>query len=52
MCIRDRFNEDGSVKGVATGNMGVGKDGKPGDNFQLGMELLSLIHISEPTRPY
>ncbi len=33
------FNEDGSVKGVATGNMGVGKDGNPGDSFQLGMEL-------------
>ncbi len=33
------FNEDGSVKGVATGNMGVDKDGKPGDGFQLGMEL-------------
>jgi hypothetical protein len=23
------YNEDGSVKGVATGNMGVGKDGEP-----------------------
>ena len=33
------YNDNGSVKGVATGNMGVGKDGKPGDAFQLGMEL-------------
>jgi electron-transferring-flavoprotein dehydrogenase len=33
------YNADGSVKGVATGNLGVGKDGEPGDNFQLGMEL-------------
>jgi electron-transferring-flavoprotein dehydrogenase len=33
------YNDDGSVKGVATGNLGVGKDGEPGDNFQLGMEL-------------
>jgi electron-transferring-flavoprotein dehydrogenase len=33
------YNEDGSVKGVATGNMGIGKDGEPTDNFQLGMEL-------------
>jgi len=32
-------NDDGSVRGVATGNMGVGKDGEPGENFQLGMEL-------------
>ena len=33
------YNEDGSVKGVATGNLGVGKDGEPSDHFQLGMEL-------------
>ncbi|WP_375575893.1 electron transfer flavoprotein-ubiquinone oxidoreductase [Paracidovorax oryzae] len=33
------YNEDGSVKGVATGNMGVGKDGEPTGDFQLGMEL-------------
>jgi electron-transferring-flavoprotein dehydrogenase len=33
------FNEDGSVKGVATGNMGVGRDGQPTDAFQPGMEL-------------
>lgn len=33
------YNDDGSVKGVATGNLGVGKDGEPTENFQLGMEL-------------
>ncbi len=33
------YNDDGSVKGVATGNMGVGRDGEPTDNFQPGMEL-------------
>ncbi|HZY15830.1 MAG TPA: electron transfer flavoprotein-ubiquinone oxidoreductase [Ramlibacter sp.] len=33
------YDEDGSVKGVATGNMGIGKDGQPTDAFQLGMEL-------------
>ncbi|MEW6372944.1 MAG: electron transfer flavoprotein-ubiquinone oxidoreductase [Pseudomonadota bacterium] len=33
------YNEDGSVKGVATGNMGVKRDGEPGPDFQLGMEL-------------
>jgi electron-transferring-flavoprotein dehydrogenase len=33
------YDEDGSVKGVATGNMGIGKDGEPTDSFQLGMEL-------------
>ncbi|MDR3455603.1 MAG: electron transfer flavoprotein-ubiquinone oxidoreductase [Rhodoferax sp.] len=31
--------DDGSVKGVATGNLGIGKDGEPTENFQLGMEL-------------
>ena len=35
------YNEDGSIKGVATGNMGVGKNGEPGENFQIGMELLA-----------
>jgi len=33
------YNEDGSVKGVATGNMGVNRHGEPTDAFQLGMEL-------------
>ncbi|MBK9238655.1 MAG: electron transfer flavoprotein-ubiquinone oxidoreductase [Rhodoferax sp.] len=39
------YNDNGSVKGVATGNMGVGKDGQPGDNFQLGMELLAKYTV-------
>nr|WP_315184298.1 electron transfer flavoprotein-ubiquinone oxidoreductase [uncultured Albidiferax sp.] len=33
------YNADGSVKGVATGNMGIGKDGEPTADFQIGMEL-------------
>ena len=33
------YNDDGSVKGVATGNLGLGKNGEPTDHFQLGMEL-------------
>ncbi|GAB3454815.1 electron transfer flavoprotein-ubiquinone oxidoreductase [Massilia terrae] len=33
------YNEDGSVKGVATGNLGVNREGQPTDAFQLGMEL-------------
>ncbi len=33
------YNEDGSVKGVATGNMGIGKTGETTGSFQLGMEL-------------
>jgi electron-transferring-flavoprotein dehydrogenase len=33
------YTEAGAVRGVATGNMGVGKNGEPTGNFQLGMEL-------------
>jgi electron-transferring-flavoprotein dehydrogenase len=33
------YREDGSVKGVATGDMGIGKDGKNTDAYQPGMEL-------------
>ena len=33
------YNEDGSVKGVATGDMGVGRDGRKTDAYQEGMEL-------------
>ena len=39
------YNEDGSVKGVATGNMGIGKDGEPTADFQLGMELLGKYTV-------
>jgi electron-transferring-flavoprotein dehydrogenase len=33
------YDDDGSVKGVATGNVGIGRDGEPTGSFQLGMEL-------------
>ncbi|HME23485.1 MAG TPA: electron transfer flavoprotein-ubiquinone oxidoreductase [Acetobacteraceae bacterium] len=33
------LEEDGRIVGIATGDMGIGKDGKPTDNFQRGMEL-------------
>ncbi len=33
------YNDDGSVKGVATGNMGVDRHGEASPAFQLGMEL-------------
>ena len=33
------YNEDGSVGGVITGDMGLDKDGKPKDSFMPGMEL-------------
>ena len=33
------YDEGGAVKGVATGNMGIGKDGQPTAGFQPGVEL-------------
>ena len=33
------YHDNGSVKGVATGDLGVGKDGKPTAAYQPGMEL-------------
>ena len=35
------YTESGAVRGIATGNMGVGRDGEPTDAFQPGMELLA-----------
>ena len=32
-------HEDGSVKGVATGDMGIAKSGEPGPNHEPGVEL-------------
>ncbi|QPF90063.1 electron transfer flavoprotein-ubiquinone oxidoreductase [Bradyrhizobium commune] len=34
------YDDEGKVKGIATGDMGVGRDGKPKDSFTRGMELL------------
>jgi len=39
------YDDKGAVKGVATGNMGIGKDGQPTEAFQLGMELLGKYTI-------
>jgi electron-transferring-flavoprotein dehydrogenase len=33
------YGEKGGVRGVATGDMGVGRDGKPTDQYQPGIEL-------------
>ena len=45
------YNDDGAVIGVATGDMGIGKDGKPGPNHEPGMELLGkYVLIGEGVR--
>ncbi|PXF62625.1 electron transfer flavoprotein-ubiquinone oxidoreductase [Kangiella spongicola] len=33
------YNDDGSVKGIATGDMGIGRDGEKKDGYMPGMEL-------------
>jgi electron-transferring-flavoprotein dehydrogenase len=33
------YREDGRVKGVATGDLGIGRDGRPTERYQPGMEL-------------
>ena len=45
------YDDEGRVRGIATGDMGIGKDGEKTDAYEPGMELLgkqvilSLIHI-------
>jgi electron-transferring-flavoprotein dehydrogenase len=39
------YDASGAVRGVATGHMGIEKNGEPGGNFQLGMELLGKYTI-------
>ena len=34
------YDDNGAVRGVATGDMGIGRDGEPGGNYARGMELL------------
>uniref|UniRef100_A0A0N5ANV9 Electron transfer flavoprotein-ubiquinone oxidoreductase n=1 Tax=Syphacia muris TaxID=451379 RepID=A0A0N5ANV9_9BILA len=33
------YNSDGNVKGIATNDVGIAKDGSPKENFERGMEL-------------
>ncbi|MBY5321180.1 electron transfer flavoprotein-ubiquinone oxidoreductase [Rhizobium johnstonii] len=45
------YNEEGAVIGVATGDMGIEKNGEPGPNYTRGMELLGkYVLIGEGVR--
>ncbi|HEV7255488.1 MAG TPA: electron transfer flavoprotein-ubiquinone oxidoreductase [Mesorhizobium sp.] len=45
------YGEDGAVKGVVTGDMGIGRDGAPGASFAPGMMLLGkYVLIAEGAR--
>uniref|UniRef100_A0A8H7TS22 Electron transfer flavoprotein-ubiquinone oxidoreductase n=1 Tax=Bionectria ochroleuca TaxID=29856 RepID=A0A8H7TS22_BIOOC len=37
------YNADGSVKGVATNDLGMGRDGQPKDTFERGMEFHARV---------
>jgi electron-transferring-flavoprotein dehydrogenase len=39
------YDDQDRVRGVATGNLGLGKDGQPTDAFQLGMELVGKYTV-------
>ncbi|EDO47030.1 predicted protein [Nematostella vectensis] len=39
------YHEDGSVKGIATNDVGVAKDGSPKDTFERGMELHAKVTL-------
>jgi electron-transferring-flavoprotein dehydrogenase len=39
------YGEQGQVIGVATGDMGVGRDGQPTDHFQPGMALMAKYTV-------
>ncbi len=39
------YGADGAVRGVATGDMGIGRDGQPTDMHQPGMELIGKYTI-------
>ncbi|OAQ78684.1 electron transfer flavoprotein-ubiquinone oxidoreductase, mitochondrial precursor [Purpureocillium lilacinum] len=37
------YGSDGSVKGVATNDLGIGRDGQPKDTFERGMEFHARV---------
>ena len=39
------YNEDGSVKGVATQDMGIDKDGNKKDSYEPGIDLLGKVTV-------
>ena len=39
------FNDDGSVKGVQTGDMGIDKEGNKKDVFEPGIELIGKVTV-------
>ncbi|QFT57520.1 Electron transfer flavoprotein-ubiquinone oxidoreductase [Sulfitobacter sp. THAF37] len=50
-CSELVFGENGEVKGVVAGEMGIGPDGEPGPSYEPGMELHGkYVFLSEGVR--
>ncbi len=50
-CSEIVYGENGEVKGVVAGEMGLGADGKPGPSYEPGMELHGkYVFLSEGVR--
>ena len=39
------YGTDGAVKGIATNDVGIGRDGKPKDSFERGMEIHAKVTL-------
>ncbi|TPX76899.1 hypothetical protein CcCBS67573_g01820 [Chytriomyces confervae] len=39
------YNEDGSVAGIATNDVGIGRNGLPKDSFERGMEIRAKVTL-------
>ena len=46
------YDDDGAVRGIATGDMGIAKDGSHKSSYTRGMELLGKIHTVRRRRPW
>lgn len=44
-CQEVLYHEDGSVKGIATNDVGIHKDGSPKDTFERGMEFHAKVTV-------
>jgi len=44
-CSEVLYHEDGSVRGIATNDVGINKDGSPKDSFERGMEFNAKVTI-------
>ncbi|KAJ3293272.1 hypothetical protein HK104_004614 [Borealophlyctis nickersoniae] len=39
------YNEDGSIAGIATNDVGIGRDGRPKDSFERGMAIKAKVTL-------